>query len=83
MPLVIIFLFSYTVTAIFMSIFQVGANTILQCFLVDRDIAEQKNELEAMMGHVPAALKKFLDGYDQWEDAQEHKVDQEQANQMN
>jgi len=82
-PLIFIFLFSYTVSAIFMSIFAVGANTILQCFLVDRDIAEQKNELESMMGHVPAALRKFLDGYDQYEDAQEAKVEAEKANDMN
>jgi len=82
-PLIFIFLFSYTVSAIFMSIFAVGANTILQCFLVDRDIAEQKNELDSMMGHVPAALRKFLDGYDQYEDAQEAKVEAEKANDMN
>lgn len=76
-PLILIFLFSYTVSAIFMSIFSVGANTILQCFLVDRDIAEQRNEVEAMMTHVPEALKKFLDGYDEYKDKQ---VDEEALN---
>mmetsp|Transcript_3919 Transcript_3919/g.2641 ORF Transcript_3919/g.2641 Transcript_3919/m.2641 type:complete len:236 (-) Transcript_3919:242-949(-) len=39
-PMIFIFLFSYCISAIFMSIFTVGANTILQCFLVDKDIAE-------------------------------------------
>jgi len=36
--------------------------------LVDRDIAEQRNEVEAMMNHVPEALKKFLDGYDEYKE---------------
>uniref|UniRef100_A0A7S3RN90 Choline transporter-like protein n=1 Tax=Strombidinopsis acuminata TaxID=141414 RepID=A0A7S3RN90_9SPIT len=83
MPLLLVFLFSYTVAAIFMSIFQVGANTILQCFLVDRDIADQKNELDSMMSHVPAALKKFLDGYEQWEAVHDKVDDQEKANELN
>jgi len=83
-PLLIIFFFSYAVVAIFMSIFTVGANTILQCFLVDRDIAEQKNELDSLMGHVPAALKKFLDGYSEYEVANNktnmtNKIDTEEA----
>mmetsp|Transcript_34076 Transcript_34076/g.24582 ORF Transcript_34076/g.24582 Transcript_34076/m.24582 type:complete len:95 (+) Transcript_34076:1646-1930(+) len=38
-PLLMIFLSSYLVCAIFMSIFHTSAITILQCFLVDREIA--------------------------------------------
>lgn len=82
-PFLIILLFSYTATAIFMSIFTVSANTILQCFLVDRDIAEQKNTLDTMMQHTPAALKKFLDGYENWEAVQDKVDDQEKANDLN
>lgn len=60
-PLLVIFLISYLTTAIFMSIFHTSANTILQCFIVDRDIAIQKGHVDAQ--HVPNSLLKFIDEY--------------------
>lgn len=38
-PFFVIFSTSYLVAAIFMSVFHTSANTILQCFLIDRDIS--------------------------------------------
>jgi len=38
-PLIIIGLFGYLSGAIFVSVFETSSNTILQCFLVDFDIA--------------------------------------------
>lgn len=35
LPLVVIFLFSYLIAAIFIAIFDTSANTILQCYLLD------------------------------------------------
>lgn len=58
-PLFVIFLVSYLVTSIFISIFHTSANTILQCFLVDRDIALQMGHMDAQ--HVPHTLIKFID----------------------
>lgn len=40
LPLAIIFMISYVVGAVFVSVFSTSANTILQCFLVDTDISE-------------------------------------------
>lgn len=39
MPSCFIFLFAYIVAAIFIGIFEVSANAILQCYLMDVDIA--------------------------------------------
>lgn len=57
-PSLFIFLFAYVVAAIFIGIFEVSANTILQCFLIDLDIAKQNN-LDPK--HVPERLAKFLE----------------------
>jgi hypothetical protein len=56
-PLFMIFITSYMIAAIFIGILDVGSNTILQCYLVDRELSE-KNELESV--HVPARLLKFM-----------------------
>ena len=59
MPCVFIFLFGYFVASQFISIFDVSANTILQCYLFDADIAKHHGEgLDTR--HVPASLLKFL-----------------------
>jgi hypothetical protein len=39
-PCIIIFMSSYVVSSIFVSVYSISSNTILQCFLVDTDIAE-------------------------------------------
>lgn len=57
LPCVFIFLFSYLVACQFISIFDVSANTILQCYLFDADIAKHHG---LDMKHVPDSLIKFL-----------------------
>lgn len=58
LPCFFIFLFSYMVASTFISIFDVSALTILQCYLYDLDISKH-HQLE--LRHVPATLLKFLD----------------------
>lgn len=59
MPGLLILLIAYIVSGIFVSIFDAGSNTILQCYLIDKDIAKQGGEhLEPT--HIPETLKKFL-----------------------
>lgn len=60
-PLIIIGLFGYLSGAIFVSVFETSSNTILQCFLVDFDIARQTGHLE--QSHIPDGLDKFLDKF--------------------
>ena len=40
-PLIVIFLIAYVVGAVFISVYSTSTDAILQCFLVDTDIAEQ------------------------------------------
>ena len=40
LPCVIIFMISYVIGAIFVSVFSTASNTILYCFLVDMDIGD-------------------------------------------
>lgn len=39
LPLIIIFMIAYVVSAVFISVFSTSSNTILQCFLADLDIS--------------------------------------------
>jgi len=57
-PATLVFCFSYVVACVFISVFDTSANTILQCYLVDVDIARQHN-LEPT--HIPKKLAKFLE----------------------
>jgi len=52
-PLFIMFLFSYIVAGIFIEIFDTGANTILQCYILDREVLCDDE-------HIPRSLKKFF-----------------------
>lgn len=56
-PLIVIFCISYIIALVFISVFDVGALTILQCYLIDLDIAKQHN-LDPK--HIPPTLEKFL-----------------------
>lgn len=60
-PLFVIFLVSYIISAIFISVFHTSANTILQCFLVDRECAKKMGHVDAQ--HVPHTLLKFIEEY--------------------
>ena len=53
-PLLAIFLISYMIATIFIEIFDTGANTILQCYLLDREVGLSDDE------HIPRSLKKFF-----------------------
>ena len=57
LPLAICFVIGYILASIFISVFDASSNTILQCYLVDKDISRQSN-LES--SHVPPTLAKFL-----------------------
>jgi hypothetical protein len=57
LPCVFIFLFAYFVAVKFIGIFETSANTILQCYLYDRDL-EVSHGID--MKHVPPTLLKFL-----------------------
>jgi hypothetical protein len=57
-PILMIFFLSYVVATIFISIFDAGANALLQCYLFDLDIWRQKGEVDDK--HVPEHLKRFF-----------------------
>lgn len=57
--LVLIFLISYFVSSLFISIFDAASNTILQCFILDQEIGAVKGMDEAT--HVPPLLNDFLE----------------------
>jgi hypothetical protein len=59
LPLLIIFMIGYVVGAVFISVFSVTSNTILQCFLVDTDISDQEGK-GAGAKHRPPALEAFI-----------------------
>ena len=57
-PILMIFFMSYVIATIFISIFDAGANALLQCYLFDLDIWRQKGEIDDK--HVPEHLKRFF-----------------------
>lgn len=61
-PCIFIFLFSYAVACTFISIFDVSALAILQCYLFDLDISKH-HQLE--LRHVPKTLLRFLEVHEQ------------------
>lgn len=56
-PLFMIFVTSYMISAIFIGILDVGSNTILQCYLIDKELSKD-GELDPK--HVPKRLLKFM-----------------------
>lgn len=66
-PALITLFISFIVAGIFVSIFDAAANTILQCYLIDRDVAKQ-HHLEPT--HIPKTLARFLK--DNCEDDDKH-----------
>ena len=57
-PTIVIFMIAYVVGAVFISVYSISADTILQCFLVDTDISIQQGREEAH--HRPEALEGFI-----------------------
>lgn len=56
-PGIVMLLTAYIISGVFVQIFDTAANTILQCYLMDADVAKQRH-LEPT--HVPATLARFL-----------------------
>lgn len=56
-PGIVMLLVALIISKIFVQIFETSANTLLQCYLIDADVARQKR-LEPT--HVPKTLAKFL-----------------------
>lgn len=57
-PLFMIFLLSYMISHTFIAIFDVSANTILQCYLLDKEVAGQQGVDDP--DHIPPTLTKFF-----------------------
>ena len=58
-PLFMIFLLSYMIASIFIAIFDISANTILQCYLMDKEVQKQLGVVEDPK-HVPPTMAKFF-----------------------
>lgn len=58
MPLFVIFLLSYMIASVFIAVFDVAANTILQCYLMDKSIAAQNGLNDP--DHIPPTMTKFF-----------------------
>mmetsp|Transcript_28906 Transcript_28906/g.35727 ORF Transcript_28906/g.35727 Transcript_28906/m.35727 type:complete len:253 (+) Transcript_28906:1115-1873(+) len=58
MPLFIIFMLSYMIASVFIAVFDVSANTILQCYLLDKSVAAQQGLADP--DHVPPTMNKFF-----------------------
>ena len=58
LPLFVVFLLSYMIASIFIAIFDVSANTILQCYLMDKEIAAQQGLQDP--DHIPPTMVNFF-----------------------
>jgi len=61
LPLIIIFIFSWAISGIFMSVYGMAIDTILMCFLYD-----EKHSMGNMEGKMraPSTLKEFFGDHD-------------------
>jgi len=74
-PVLVILVAAYIIASIFIGVFDAASNTILQCYLMDKDMGTLDSEK-----HVPASLKGFLD--EGKTAPEEEKANDETANQM-
>lgn len=58
LPLLFIFFLTWVISAVFISIFDTGSNTILQCYLLDKEIATQEGLADP--DHIPPTMTKFF-----------------------
>jgi len=54
-PVAVIVVAAYIISSIFIGVFEAASNTILQCYLMDKDMGTDDSE-----PHVPETLKGFL-----------------------
>ena len=57
-PLFMIFMLSYMIASTFIAVFDVSANTILQCYLLDKEVAAQQGMEDP--DHIPPTMTKFF-----------------------
>ena len=57
-PCAMILIISYIVGSAFIQSFDDAANTILQCYLIDKDVYSRNPE--RCQAHIPESLKKFI-----------------------
>lgn len=62
LPLLTIFILTWVISSVFMAIFDVGSNTILQCYLLDKQIAAQEGLEDP--SHIPPTMAKFFKSQD-------------------
>jgi hypothetical protein len=58
-PCITVFIIGYVVGSIFMSVYSIASNTILQCFILDYEIAKVK--FDGGANHQPPSLQPFID----------------------
>ena len=58
-PTIFIFIISYFISDMFMDIFDMGVTTVLQCFIADEEMFEERGECYA-----EGRLRKYIDDYD-------------------
>lgn len=58
LPLLLIFGLTWIIASVFLAIFDVGANTILQCYLLDKEIASYDGLGDP--SHIPPTMTKFF-----------------------
>merc|ERR1712242_210380 len=67
-PLLVIFIMAYIIATIFIEIFDTGANTILQCYLLDKEVGLPNDE------HIPKNLVEFFTDQEIYEANEREKV---------
>ena len=58
LPLLTVFLLTWIISAVFIAIFDTGSNTILQCYLLDKEIASYDGLGDP--DHIPPTMSKFF-----------------------
>lgn len=64
LPCIFFFFISYVISLMFMAVYGMACDTILQCFCVDEDISKSKGKAPQ---HCPAPLKDLFDSVDKSE----------------
>lgn len=59
-PLIVIFIISYILASLFMSIFAVAATSLLQCFLVDVELSKHAGKGDADGTHRPKEMEYLV-----------------------
>jgi hypothetical protein len=57
-PILMMGIITYAICTVFFDVFSVAGNTILQCFILDKEISNASGRGSA--GHQPPALRKFI-----------------------